>query len=150
MILAGALVIIGAASIAYSHCQVPCGIYGDETRFKLMREHVTTIEKSMKEIVRISADSEEKKNNNQLVRWVANKEDHVAHLSEIVTHYFMAQRVKPVSDLKDPGQAKYCKQITLLHEILVTGMKAKQTTKVEYCAKLRSLIDQFEKVYTSK
>ena len=29
------------------HCQIPCGIYDDEVRFKLMREHVETIEKSI-------------------------------------------------------------------------------------------------------
>ena len=37
-------------SLAYSHCQVPCGIYGDEGRFDAIAEHITTIEKSMKQI----------------------------------------------------------------------------------------------------
>ena len=36
------------ASIAYSHCQIPCGIYNDQMRFDTIAEHITTIEKSMK------------------------------------------------------------------------------------------------------
>jgi len=76
------------ASIAYSHCQIPCGIYDDEARFGEIDEHITTIEKSMKEIERLSAEA--KPNMNQIVRWVNNKEHHADELSEIATYYFMA------------------------------------------------------------
>lgn len=38
------------ASIVYSHCQVPCGIYDDPVRFDMIAENITTIEKSMKQI----------------------------------------------------------------------------------------------------
>ena len=34
----------------YSHCQVPCGIYGDKVRIVMLKEHLTTIEKSMNQI----------------------------------------------------------------------------------------------------
>ena len=57
-------------SLAYSHCQVPCGIYGDEARFDAIAEHITTIEKSMKQIEILSAEG--KPNMNQIVRWVNN------------------------------------------------------------------------------
>ena len=41
------------ASIAGAHCQIPCGIYDDAARITMMEEHVTTIEKSMKQIIRM-------------------------------------------------------------------------------------------------
>ena len=41
-------------SLAYSHCQIPCGIYGDEARFNMITEHITTVEKSMKLIESLS------------------------------------------------------------------------------------------------
>jgi len=44
-------------SLAYSHCQIPCGIYDDEARFTEIAEHITTIEKSMKEIESLSAQA---------------------------------------------------------------------------------------------
>ena len=78
-------------SLAYSHCQVPCGIYGDDTRFKLLAEHIATIEKSM---VQIGENmNQDPPNGNQIVRWVNNKEKHADEISHIVTYYFMAQRI---------------------------------------------------------
>ena len=41
------------ASLAWSHCQVPCGIYGDEARFEAIAEHIATVEKSIKQIEKI-------------------------------------------------------------------------------------------------
>jgi len=135
----------GVAAVALAHCQIPCGIYGDSTRFTTMREHVTTIEKSMKQIVELGADTA---NMNQLVRWVDNKETHADALSEIVTAYFMTQRIKPVAEEQKEAYAKYVTEITLLHQMLVESMKSKQTTDPEHCAKLRTLIDQFETSYS--
>ena len=70
-----------------SHCEIPCGIYGDETRFELLEEHITTVEKSMKMIDKLS--KEKKKNDNQLIRWVSNKEKHAEYIQEIAYQYFM-------------------------------------------------------------
>jgi nickel superoxide dismutase len=127
----------GAPSVL-AHCQVPCGIYGDETRFTIMEEHVTTIEKSMNEIVKLGG--EEKPNWNQLVRWVENKEDHADKLTEVVTYYFMAQRIKPKTSADGDAYQKYVKELSLLHKIMVHAMKAKQTTDLAHVAKLRELI----------
>jgi len=75
-LIAGAAVVAAVVlgSLAYSHCQMPCGIYDDEARFGSMAENITTIEKAMKEIERLSA--EPKPNMNQIVRWVNTKEQH--------------------------------------------------------------------------
>lgn len=129
----------------WAHCQIPCGIYGDDIRFALMREDIETIEKSMRQIKHIG--EEEKPDYNQLVRWVINKEEHAGKLTETVTAYFMAQRVKPASPTDKDAYAKYVEQLTILHRIMVSAMKAKQTTDLGECAKLRRLVDQFEKTY---
>jgi nickel superoxide dismutase len=136
------------ASIAYSHCQIPCGIYDDEARFGAIAEHITTIEKSMKEIERLSAEA--KPNMNQVVRWVNNKELHADELSEIVSYYFMAQRVKLPEEGDTKAQNEYIKKLTLLHKMLVYSMKAKQTTDLANVQELRSLLDEFHKVYSGK
>ncbi len=134
------------ASIAYSHCQIPCGIYDDEGRFDAISEHITTIEKSMKEIERLSAEA--KPNMNQIVRWVNNKELHADELSEIVTYYFMAQRVKLPVDNDAKAYDDYIKKLTRLHRMLVYAMKAKQTTDLANVQELRSLLDKFHKIYS--
>jgi len=112
LVLLAALSVAAAfGSLAYSHCQVPCGIYGDDTRFTLIAEHITTIEKSMNQIEALS--KEQHPNWNQIVRWVVNKEDHADQLTEIVTFYFLAQRVKPADPKDKAASAKYVKQLTL-------------------------------------
>ncbi|MHC4175064.1 MAG: superoxide dismutase [Ni] [Planctomycetota bacterium] len=133
------------ASIVYSHCQIPCGIYGDPARFDVLAEHITTIEKSMKLITELS--NRDEPNVNQIVRWVQNKEKHADELSHIVTYYFMAQRVKLVVKAEGKAYQEYIKKLTLLHQMLVYSMKAKQTTDISNVEKLRSLLAEFRTVY---
>ncbi|KAA3606327.1 MAG: superoxide dismutase [Calditrichaeota bacterium] len=134
-----------AISQAFAHCQIPCGIYDDEVRISLMREHVKTIEKGMNQILELSA--KDAKNYNQIVRWVSNKDEHADELEKIVTEYFLAQRIKPSDSSKKEAHAKYLEKITMLHEMIVYSMKAKQTTDLANVKKLNSLIDSFEKAY---
>ena len=123
-------------SSAQAHCEIPCGIYDDELRINLIFEHAGTIEKSMKKI----AELEGGKNANQLVRWVTNKEKHAVLLQDIVTQYFMTQRIKL-------DAADYDKKITSLHKLLIYSMKCKQTTDLGNVEKLREAAEEFKMLY---
>lgn len=140
-----AAVTVLAAAQGFAHCQIPCGIYGDEARFAAIEEDLRTIEKSMKQIKELSADTA--KNQNQIVRWVQNKERHADNIAEIVTAYFLQQRIKPAN-----GSAKeaYLNKLSLLHQMLVHAMKAKQTTEVSHVEKLRGLLTEFHEVSLQK
>ena len=145
VLIAAALSISLTASNAFAHCQIPCGIYDDAARFALLEEHVTTIEKAMKTLEELSAA--QSPNYNQIVRWVGNKEHHADEISEIVTSYFMAQRVKPAEKKSEEAYSKYLGELTSLHEMVVYSMKAKQTTDPENVDRLRALIRQFKASY---
>jgi nickel superoxide dismutase len=147
LIIVATFLVSLTASKALSHCQIPCGIYDDSTRFSLMAEHITTIEKAMKAIMDLS--SQEKPNYNQMVRWVQNKDHHADELSEIITYYFMAQRIKPPQEEGEKARAKYLEQISSLHQMLVYSMKAKQTTELENVDKLRVLLEAFRASYSA-
>ncbi len=142
------LSLLALTSMTWAHCQIPCGIYGDAARFTEMEEHVVTIEKSMKKIMEISV--EDKPDYNQLVRWVDNKEVHAAKLNEIVTYYFLAQRIKPKEEGDGAAYEKYVWELKLLHGMMVHIMKAKQTTDLEHVEKLRALIGAFKVSYLPK
>ena len=150
----GLVGLIAALTVTYAvrasaHCEIPCGIYGDETRIKLLNEHIDTVEKSMKQIAELSTSQQ--KNYNQIVRWVVNKEEHCNKIQHIVTQYFMTQRIKPVGPAGEkPAKRKYVTQLTLLHQMLVHAMKAKQTTDAVHTRKLRDLIHQFEHAYLER
>ena len=133
------------ASMVYSHCQIPCGIYGDPARFDMIAENIATIEKSMQQITELS--QKDKPNFNQIVRWVYNKEEHADELSHTVTYYFMAQRIKPVDKALGKAHEEYVRKLTLLHEMLVYSMKAKQTTDLSNVEKLRALLAEFRAAY---
>ena len=138
------ITLISFASVL-AHCEIPCGIYNDQLRSDLIAEHITTIEKSINEIEKLSKQTPV--NYNQLVRWITNKEDHANQLQEIVTQYFMTQRVA----LADPNDAekvkKYQEQLGLLHQLLVYAMKSKQSLELENITKLREVLDLFNKSY---
>jgi len=131
-----------------AHCEIPCGIYADKMRIDMLKEHVTTIEKSMNQIMEL--EKAETINYNQLVRWINNKDDHANQFQHIVTQYFMTQRIKVVDGSDKAALDKYQKELGLLHEMLVYAMKAKQTTDLQNCTKLKELIDIFYNSYFSE
>jgi len=133
------------SSVVYSHCQIPCGIYDDAARFKMIAEHITTIEKSIVSINQLSAKP--KPDHNQIVRWVGNKEKHADAASDIITYYFMAQRLKPVASNDRNEYDKYVRQLTLLHKMLIQCMKAKQSANLATAGTMRTFLAEFEKEY---
>jgi nickel superoxide dismutase len=135
--------LVGNQKNSFAHCEIPCGIYADSVRVALMSEHISTIEKSMKKIVELSA--EENVNYNQLVRWVNNKEEHARKIQEIATQYFMFQRVKVTDDSEK--MKKNQKLLAVLHEICVYAMKAKQTTDLKFIKKLNNAVHEFSHLY---
>jgi nickel superoxide dismutase len=132
------MVLLFAASFARAHCEIPCGIYDDEARMDMLAEHITTLEKAMKTIINLQKQSPI--NYNQLTRWIVNKEDHAKAFQDIISRYFMTQRIKV--DMRD-----YTKHLILLHKMLVYAMKCKQTTDLTNIGTLRSLLKDFRSLY---
>lgn len=129
----------------YAHCEIPCGIYEDTLRVSLISEHITTIEKSMKMIIKLSEEATP--NYNQIVRWVVNKEEHSKKIQEIVSQYFLHQRVKITDSSEKEKYEKYVKLLTTLHEISVFSMKAKQSIDLTQIENLRKSVKTFESIY---
>ncbi|MFA6618977.1 MAG: superoxide dismutase [Ni] [Candidatus Neomarinimicrobiota bacterium] len=142
MVGLGLLVLVGSA---FAHCEIPCGIYGDQARVDLIREHVTTVEKSMDMIDKLS--KEKTPDYNQLVRWVNNKEIHATMIQDIITQYFMFQRIKPAKISDNEAYAEYIKKLELLHRISVSAMKAKQGTEKSNTEDILRDLKAFEAMY---
>lgn len=143
-----ALALLCGADLLTAHCQVPCGIYDDEAQFKLLLEHVATLEKAMTQIVELAG--QEPLNYNQIVRWVLNKEKHADDLSAILSHYFLAQRLVPATAAEGEKYAAYQAQLERVHRLLVTAMKAKQSTDLGHVRTLKELLGLFRENYFAK
>jgi len=133
---------------AWSHCEVPCGIYDDEMRIGMLAEHITTVEKAMKQVAELSKAPA--KNHNQISRWIANKESHATEIQKIVTQYFLTQRIKLGAQAGSAKHKKYQTELSLLHEMLVYAMKTKQGLDATNIMKFRSTLKAFEASYLKK
>jgi nickel superoxide dismutase len=102
-----------ATQTASAHCQVPCGIYGDELKFGELEQHIKTITKASAQITEISAkETLTAQDQQQLIRWTNNKESHAQTIIDESANYFLAQRIKPGAD-------HYAEKVELLHHIIV-------------------------------
>ena len=132
---------------AYAHCEIPCGIYGDDARFTALLEDLDTIEKAMGQIGELAGKTDAQ-SANQLARWVEAKEDHANKIQHVVTQYFMTQRLKvPGADAGDGAMAGYTEKLVLLHKILRGAMKCKQVVDVGQVAVVRELVHEFKHAY---
>lgn len=141
-----AVLLTGAAG-AHGHCEIPCGIYGDDLRFAALDEDIRTIEKSMRQIAELSADPGA--NANQIARWVTNKEVHADRIRETVSQYFLAQRIKLPDESDSAAVEAYRDQLARLHKLIVHAMKSKQTTDLSHPATLRETLKAFREAYES-
>jgi len=145
LILSLLLVSFGFSKATFAHCEVPCGIYHDELRVEIIKEHIQTIEKAMNQITELQ--SAETINYNQLVRWINTKEHHANLIQEVAEQYFLTQRVKFAEPDDAENYQKYIAQLTSLHELIVYAMKSKQTTDLENVEKMRAALTAFEDSY---
>jgi nickel superoxide dismutase len=128
------------------HCQVPCGIYGDQMRIDMLMEDVATIEKAMAQITELSAASPV--NYNQLVRWVTTKDEHAQKIQQTALDYWLAQRIKaPAADAGADATEKYHRQLALMHGVIVSAMKCKQTTDAAHPAAVKQQAMAFAGTY---
>ncbi len=145
LLLSATILINFLPKVSLAHCEVPCGIYNDELRIELIKEHIQTIEKAMNQITKLQ--SKETINYNQVVRWINTKETHATLIQDIVNQYFLTQRVKFAIPSDKEKYSTYINQLSSLHELLVFSMKAKQSTDLKYIKDLNTALAKFEKAY---
>lgn len=147
-VLVFVLALVVFAGIVRSHCQVPCGIYDDGARFDLIAENIETMEKCNRSIRLLSKQSPP--NMNQIVRWIETKQAHADSNADIITAYFLAQRIKPVDKPDSDDYRAYTKKLTQLHQLIVYSMKTKQSTEKVNTDILRTVLAKFKEAYLSE
>ena len=122
-----------------AHCQIPCGIYDDFARVQSMREDAATVEKSIRLIIELAGKSDAQ-SQNQLVRWVMNKEAHAQKIIASISDYFLTQRVKP-------SQQDYAERLKKHHFVIIAAMKAKQNADLTVAKNLKESIEALSSYY---
>jgi nickel superoxide dismutase len=139
------MLLIGAsANAAIAHCEVPCGIYGDQRRFENMLEDQETIAKSIASMTELMPSlGDDILSVNQAARWVATKESHATRIQQTIAQYFMTQRIKADGE-------RYQEKLTAAHAVMVAAMKCKQTADDANAKALRTAILKFHSAYEGK
>ncbi|MBD1388503.1 superoxide dismutase [Neiella sp. HB171785] len=125
--------------LAYSHCQIPCGIYDDHAKVQEMLQDVATARKAISQIQNLSGKSDPQ-SANQLVRWVMNKEQHAQHIITTISGYFLTQRVKT-------KQKDYNERLARHHAVIVNAMKVKQNADIKYVDELEKSVKALADYY---
>ena len=123
----------------HAHCQIPCGIYDDAARIQSMLEDTATIEMAYKSITNLAGKTDAQ-SQNQMVRWVVNKEKHAQKIISTINDYFLTQRVKP-------SQKDYAERLAKHHAVIIAGMKTKQNANVKYAKTLKESIEALRSYY---
>jgi len=123
----------------FTHCQVPCGIYDDAARVKGMLEDAATVAKATKLIAALAGKTDAQ-SQNQMVRWVVNKDQHAQKIIATISDYFLTQRVKP-------DQEDYPERLAKHHAVIIAAMKAKQNADVKYAQALQGSIKALRSYY---
>ena len=136
-VLAGSIPVL--PQLSQAHCQIPCGIYNDHHRVESMLEDATTIEKSARLIGELSGKLDAQ-SQNQLARWVMNKEKHAQNIISTISDYFLTQRVKT-------SQKDYNERLAKHHAVMVAAMRAKQNADIKYAKELKESIEALAPYY---
>ena len=115
-----------------AHCQIPCGIYDDHMRLQSMLEDAATIEKAI-QMMNSLEGKKDLQSQNQMVRWIMNKEEHSQMIIETISDYYLTQRVKP-------EQKDYLERLQKHHAVILAAMKTKQNTDIQFVVDLQKNI----------
>ena len=136
-------IILISSTQLYAHCQVPCGVYDDAMRIKMIEEHTFTILKSMNYI---KSNQDDLQQQNQVTRWIITKDQHAQDIQNIISEYFLTQRIKKRDDSKE-SKDLYHAQLAVLHSILQDAMKCKQTIDTSKTDSLLLNLNKFVNLY---
>tara|TARA_A100001015_G_scaffold95542_1_gene106186 strand:+ start:2120 stop:2599 length:480 start_codon:yes stop_codon:yes gene_type:complete len=146
--------LVTLSSYIFSHCQIPCGIYDDATVFSQLKQHVETIHKSVDMISALVGEQSsitdlavQAQNQQQIVRWTMNKEEHASKIQDTMTHYFLSQRISIPNKRDRFLTKKYTDKLSLAHEVILHSMKTKQSLNLEHVESLEKSLLSFEEEY---
>lgn len=77
-----------------AHCQMPCGIYNDQMVYDRVTEYYLTMYKAVKALEHNPMKTVD--DFNTLVRWVMTKERLSDEIAELLSSYFLQQKIKPL------------------------------------------------------
>lgn len=122
----------------HAHCQMPCGIYHDQMVYDQIDQFVETVYKG------ISVMQESKfssvKDKNEFMRWVIQKEKSCNDIAELITVYFLQQKIKP-------NESDTAKRLTSAHKLLFMLVAIKQNADLDFVKQFNEEWEKFKLMF---
>lgn len=104
------------------HCQMPCGIFYDGVVFDQVDQYIETMVKAVN--VLQSNQFKTTQDRNTFVRWVIQKENNSNEISNLISTYFLQQKIKL-------GEENTVNRLVSAHKLLVYLVQIKQSVDGE-------------------
>lgn len=135
---------IGISALAFygadlsAHCQMPCGIYHDGMVYDQIDQFVETVYKG----ITVLNDSKFStvKERNEFVRWVGEKEKGCCDAADLITVYFLQQKIKP-------GEDDTVKRLVSAHKLLFLLVAIKQNVDLQYVKEFNEEWEKFKLMF---
>ncbi len=116
-----------------AHCQMPCGIYHDDMVFDRIDQYIETMVKC----VAVLKDNkfESIQDHNEFVRWVIQKEKSSDEIADLITEYFLQQKIKV-------GDDDTTKRLVSAHKLLFLLVQIKQHADIKI---VKQFYDEWER-----
>ncbi len=121
-----------------AHCQMPCGIYHDAMVYDQIDQYVETMVKAMAMLNDSKFSSA--RDRNEFTRWVITKEEESDNMAQLITKYFLQQKIKP-------GEDDTNKRLDSAHKLLFLLVQIKQTVDVKFVRSFAEEWDKFKRMF---
>lgn len=132
------LVLIASAPQISAHCQMPCGIYHDDMVYDRIDQYVETMVKAISIMKKNDFSSPEE--SNRFTRWVIQKETASDEAANIITTYFLQQKIKP-------GEEDTAKRLESAHKLLFLLVAIKQNADVKVVDEFGEEWEKFKNMF---
>jgi nickel superoxide dismutase len=121
-----------------AHCQMPCGIYHDDMVYSLIDQYVETMYKGISVLNNSKFDNTQQRN--AFIRWVMEKEKSSDQTANLITEYFLQQKIKS-------GEDDTTKRLISAHKLLFMLMQIKQNADLEIVKQFSEEWEKFKLMF---
>ena len=138
LFLLGTMALLSLRAAASAHCQMPCGIYHDDLVFDQVDQYIETMHKG----ITVTNDSAFSNVHDRVetIRWVVLKDKESDTIANLITTYFLQQKIKP-------GEPDTQKRVMSAHKLLFQLVAIKQNNDLKFVKSFSDEWDQFKELF---
>lgn len=124
-----------------AHCQMPCGIYHDDMVFDQVDQYIETMVKGI--TVMQESPFATTRERNEFIRWVMTKDHQSDEIAQLITAYFLQQKIKPDESDSD-------KRLKAAHKLLFLIVQIKQNVDIAIVKQFYEVWEEFKLMFHIK